>query len=660
MLAMVEIKTEDIEFAEAILLPDGAHFDKERRDFIRHTETIDLQAVPGSGKTTALLAKLIALGRYCPLSQKRGILVLSHTNAAVNEIRERIGSHCPHLFKPPHFIGTIQSFVDQFLCIPGFIERYKYRPNHIDNDLYRRYHERAKIDKTHLSARPKSIDKLYFNARLTDKNELICGKGEPYENAIGKTKDTYQKVLALKKRLRRDGVLAFDEAYPIGQKFLKDHPSIIRILRRRFKFIFVDEMQDMDSTQQGIIDDIFFCKDCALQRIGDKNQRIYIDDHESEWVDRKVVLTLTGSHRLTTQTATCVNRFQCYGTGSYSISGLRGEGLKPIIFTHTPEQTSEVLVLVSCHLRGMLDSGQLHLSSAYSIKAICWKKEHEKHNALTDYFSTYDGNKATPYPFRTSISDYLGPCHEKDYTFQSRSRTILEFLVRLLRMKNVRRENNKYYSVGSLRSSLKEQPESIYLAFKRFLFDATRLLLRRNHVDAIDVTKAYLPHFLAVFDKDMSNLGNFLKSGNQAAASAEALPSPSNQEKVNILNHHDFEMEVATVHSVKGQSHDVTIYLESFVSKYESEKVGNQISGIPLTNKERKGKQKMAALKMLYVGLSRPTQLACYVIDRERFDKHLRNDLDVQNWIIVPLEANDDDKTGTHVAPPASPIAPFY
>ncbi len=654
---MFEIKKADIEFAEAILLPAEASFDKERRDFIRCTETVDLQAVPGSGKTTALLAKLIAMGRYCPLPQNRGILVLSHTNAAVDEIRARIGSHCPHLFKPPHFIGTIQSFVNHFLCIPGFVKRYKFRPNHIDNDLYRKYHERARIDKTHLSNRPQSIDRLYYNARLTNDNELLCGKGKPYEDILSKSTDTYNKVLTLKKRLRAHGVLAFDEAYPIGQKYLKDHPAIVRVIQKRFRFIFVDEMQDMDATQQGIIDDIFFCGDCTLQRIGDKNQRIYINDEAVEWVDRKVVRRLIGSHRLTTQTATCVNRFQCFGTNSYSITGLRGEGLKPIIFTHTPEQVSEVLELVSGHLKEMIDCNRLSLPSTYSVKAVCWKKEHDKKTALTDYFPAFDGNKATPYPSRNSIIDYLGPCREGDRTFKSRSRVVLELLVRILRMKNVRRENKRYHSVRSLRNSLKEQPEPIYLAFKKFLFDTTRLLLRGHHTDAVNTARAYFPNFLAIFDKDMSNLDSFIGPSKRIIGITEALPSPPDQEQVNTLNYHNFDIEVATVHSVKGQTHDVTIYLESFMSKYESEKVGNQISGTPLTDKERRGKQKMAALKMLYVGLSRPTQLACYVIDHERFDEHIRDSLDAQNWTIIHLGAKDDDKTVTHLA---NPIAPFY
>src|SRR3990172_5480424 len=109
----VNITDADIAYAEKVLLPAGKTFDAERRAFIKRFDTLDLQAVPGSGKTTVLLAKLVILERYLPFSDGSGILVISHTNAAVNEIKNRIGKYCPKLFSYPNFVGTIQGFVDQ-------------------------------------------------------------------------------------------------------------------------------------------------------------------------------------------------------------------------------------------------------------------------------------------------------------------------------------------------------------------------------------------------------------------------------------------------------------------------------------------------------------------------------------------------------------------
>ena len=124
---MIEFSEEDICKAEAALLPNGKHFDEERLIFIRNLESVDLQAVPGSGKTTALTAKLFCLGKYLPFNRGEGILVISHTNVAVDELKQKLFVHTPNLFQYPNYIGTIQSFVDTFLAIPFYKTIYTMR-----------------------------------------------------------------------------------------------------------------------------------------------------------------------------------------------------------------------------------------------------------------------------------------------------------------------------------------------------------------------------------------------------------------------------------------------------------------------------------------------------------------------------------------------------
>ena len=98
MPVKINITDNDIAYAESILLPSGKRFDDERKIFIKNFDTVDLQAVPGSGKTTALLAKLLILERYLPFKDGSGILVISHTNSAMDEITNKIGGYCPKLF----------------------------------------------------------------------------------------------------------------------------------------------------------------------------------------------------------------------------------------------------------------------------------------------------------------------------------------------------------------------------------------------------------------------------------------------------------------------------------------------------------------------------------------------------------------------------------
>ena len=86
----ITITDVDIDWVEGIL--DGnIKFDQPRRNIIKNLESIDIQAFPGSGKTTILVAKLAILAKKWT-STTSGICVLSHTNVAREEIEKRLGN----------------------------------------------------------------------------------------------------------------------------------------------------------------------------------------------------------------------------------------------------------------------------------------------------------------------------------------------------------------------------------------------------------------------------------------------------------------------------------------------------------------------------------------------------------------------------------------
>ena len=98
-------------------LPENTFDDKtsERRKIIDCWDNANIIACPGSGKTTVLLVKLLLLSQRMPFEDGSGICVLTHTNVAIDEIKNRLGNKADILFKYPNFFGTIQSFVGQFL-----------------------------------------------------------------------------------------------------------------------------------------------------------------------------------------------------------------------------------------------------------------------------------------------------------------------------------------------------------------------------------------------------------------------------------------------------------------------------------------------------------------------------------------------------------------
>ena len=82
---------EEIKIAHDILLDGKKPFDDQRTGVIKEDKSCYVQACPGSGKTTALLAKLIILANKMPLPEGKGICVLTHTNVAIDEIKARVG-----------------------------------------------------------------------------------------------------------------------------------------------------------------------------------------------------------------------------------------------------------------------------------------------------------------------------------------------------------------------------------------------------------------------------------------------------------------------------------------------------------------------------------------------------------------------------------------
>lgn len=121
-------------------LPENSFEDKtsERRKIIDCWSNANVIACPGSGKTTVLLVKLLLLSQRMPFEDGSGICVLTHTNVAIDEIKNRLGNKADILFKYPNFFGTIQSFVGQFLLKKTLWDFYHSPVNSVDTEVFNR------------------------------------------------------------------------------------------------------------------------------------------------------------------------------------------------------------------------------------------------------------------------------------------------------------------------------------------------------------------------------------------------------------------------------------------------------------------------------------------------------------------------------------------
>lgn len=124
------------------------------------------------------------------------------------------------------------------------------------------------------------------------------------------------------------------------------------------------------------------------------------------------------------------------------------------------------------------------------------------------------------------------------------------------------------------------------------------------------------------------------------------IPATDNKKKIETTNYYKeggLDIEITSVHAVKGQTHCATLYLESFYNRgygnYESERLRNQFLGYQtvsetlLTVSTSHEKIKQSA-KMAYVGFSRPTDLLCIAIHKSRFESAL-SEINRDDWEII-------------------------
>src|ERR1039458_7490327 len=260
----IEITTADIELVEKELQLQLN--DAERIAVLKEVKSCDVQAGPGSGKTTILTAKLAILARKWPF-RDRGICVLSHTNVARKEIGQKL-SRSPdlrRLLQYPHFIGTIQAFVDQFLAIP-FLRRERVEVTAIDNDRFG-----ARAWAMFCKSSPKGrFAILNWCRKDSDRAQSIVGSLRLDGAHMGVThsmvgasrfpsesSETGQALIAVKQTLRAEGYFRYDDMYAFAEACLFKVPYIAPALRRRFPWVFIDELQDTSRMQDSVIEQLF-------------------------------------------------------------------------------------------------------------------------------------------------------------------------------------------------------------------------------------------------------------------------------------------------------------------------------------------------------------------------------------------------------------------
>jgi DNA helicase-2/ATP-dependent DNA helicase PcrA len=680
-MSVISITDEDIEYAESILLKVGQKFDDERIEFLKDLNTLDLQAVPGSGKTTVLLAKLLILERYMPFKNGSGVLVISHTNAAIDEIKSRIGAYCPKLLSYPNFVGTIQSFVNEFLAKPYISQKFNIHINKVDTNLFENHllREFKRIAWSDDYGKPTSffwarnIKKAKIESIKTNGDEKeICNReiDKEVKNLYFDYSDNQIKLITDKKCLLRDpsnkryqgtknvientlksGFLSFEYAYIFANRFLKNNPIILGLLQRRFQYIFVDEMQDMDEHQYQILEMLFFdggSSKSVYQRIGDKNQAIFNGEIKLDeiWIDREIVIEITGSHRLSPLNASLTNKFSLTKS---NIVGLNSDSqIKPILLVYTLANKEQLIEQYTSIIDKLTTDGLFSNPPSKAISVIAWVtkvKDNETQITLPSYYPNYSREQVKPKSEYNCLAQYL-ICFEQTNSFKPIASNIKNAILKSLRVANVKDDDEKFFKESTFKKLLQEKSilDEEVVKFEKKIYIWSINVIKGNHKHVLGELQTYIILIFSEFFSGYTPNNNFVYDNyvvNDVSVVTET------EDRNLIFN---------TVHGVKGQTHLATLYLESFYySEYESTQMSEVFNGstslelindienkitklnievIELNGKKgaikRKGEIKKSNTKidnikkyskMLYVGFSRPTHLLAFAVEDSRFNE---------------------------------------
>lgn len=636
-MSAVRLSPEDL--AELGTLATDLNFDDaERRNALLENGSRDFNAVPGSGKTSLLAAKLLLLAKKWPHA-RCGICVLSHTNVAREEIAHRLAEtpEGAQLLSYPHFIGTIHGFVNQFFAMP-MLRSVEQKVDVIDDLVFA---EKAKSMlqlgqftglRFYLERQHNGEDIASTLFYRTAKLEVEVESGSlPAAHTT-----SYKSLMRLKEMLTKAGIFRHRDMFAYADFALKTCPHLVDVVHRRFPMVFIDEMQDTSWDQESFLNRIFDNKS-VMQRFGDLDQKILSDEENVE------LLTFPRDGHGCISTSKRFGPAIADAVGSVRINGeaVVGDGSS----THPPVLllygTADATKVVSYYGRLVIDRLTTDDIGTREVKAMSARKTGESKveagRHLVDYWPAYgEGQQSTSMRserFWALVGNNKRSLQET--LLSSRVSDVRRALLLVLRaagaplVRDVRDARSLHRAASAIAPSGPIEGLTRQLALTGE--DLCEVGQRDQLLQILYVgLKPYLPNAIG-FD-EFKALSVFEETGPTGATTAETTTrcQVSHQGK-------SLEIGLGTVAGMKGETHAASLVLESYGgnSKKFDVALGLEfIAGVASKELAKLPKTQQAQMRNLYVAMSRPTKLLCLAANESRVPQSLRDALVNKGWHI--------------------------
>ncbi len=628
-MAEWEITDEEIETIEKLLLQPGKHFADDAKEVIRFWDSTDVAACPGSGKTTVLLAKLKLIADRMPLENGSGICVLSHTNVAVDEIKAKLSCTADKLLSYPNYIGTIQSFVNKYVTMQYIKGRCKTNLQFVSDKEYAHFLYRLIWrDKSRNS--PYNSLRYYIQKRIKAGNYPYTNEEEYYQNIVftpdgiyhqsvrlaGPSSDSYKQYKQAKQDLLiSEGMLLYSDTYVYANEAIdalsKDYTDLFS---KRFKYVFIDEYQDCDENQRMALEKIFDVSQCCVIRIGDSDQAIYTGlNKTSDWMPQSDCMTIASSCRYSQEIANILSPLRKNGERIVASSGI--SGFKPVIIVFDEDNPACVIQEYANQIirRDLNRAGETHY-------AVGFRRESSSGLTVGSYWTEFDSVKQTKEDLKYWVL-IDGICTElrkgKLYRAESLVRRIIWKIFRDLGIKN--EKTDKSYSPAAVHKELKNE---YFETYSEYIINLSSLdCANREKVD--EIIRGLVTTLLQD-DKLFEKLPEYFM---------ENTVSNDKENEHNLCSSNGVDIRFDTVHSVKGQTHTTTLYLET---EYQNGSDLARILHLYGTGTGGSSPVYDYSRKLAYVGMSRPKKLLCVAMQSKTYNKS-KGAFNSDLWEVIDL-----------------------
>jgi len=232
-------------------------------------------AGPGAGKTRVLTERIRRL-----LAEEAGhfrVLALTFTNKAANEMVDRL-SDVPDI-RERAFIGTLHSFCMEVLANRGKSVGLDGLPH-----LFESFQDRKQALADAVAADPILADELRSAGGPKERGATLSR----WLQAISDAKaalllphmvedDTERRVYEVyDAELRASSALDFDDLLLLAYRVFEETPKIAGFYRRQYRYICLDEGQDLNETQYRLLCALCGSEHKNVMVVGDPKQAIYV------------------------------------------------------------------------------------------------------------------------------------------------------------------------------------------------------------------------------------------------------------------------------------------------------------------------------------------------------------------------------------------------